>query len=278
MLIFNLSSFLILFSYSFFDTSTPCHYSVNKSIVCGDNVVVKQSKIKSLLVHWAKITPYGLFLNLLIDRLALWQKVAMADAPHIAEHDQHDFDFGLWLSLFSVSSTSETSSDYFSGWFPYPVNSDVLTKQVWSILETVDDVLTHLYAALVLTIIQLCLHLYVQTFSIPKTSVIIIQKLFSTPADLWLFKHSTANRYTPPALIARFSHCLLRAFNWWRYLSPLHTSQRSSCHSKTDGVICRSISSPCDGVFLKWAQKFRFIHCPVFFIHFSTLIAEWYRK
>ena len=53
-------------------------------------VVVKQPRfvlpqLSSLLAHWAKQTPQDLFVDLLIDRLALWQKLTMDDASDIEE-------------------------------------------------------------------------------------------------------------------------------------------------------------------------------------------------
>ena len=54
-------------------------------------VVVKQPRfvlpqlLSSLLAHWAKQTPQDLFVDLLTDRLALWQKLTMDDASDIEE-------------------------------------------------------------------------------------------------------------------------------------------------------------------------------------------------
>ena len=40
-----------------------------------------------------KQMPQDLFVDLLIDRLALWQELTVDHASHIEERDQRDFDF-----------------------------------------------------------------------------------------------------------------------------------------------------------------------------------------
>ena len=102
-------------------------------------VVVKQPRfvlpqLSSLLAHWAKQKLQDLFVDLLTDRLALWQKLTVDDASDIEEHDQHDFDFWFWLSsclLSSASATSETSSDSSGARFPGRTQKSVSHQQWW---------------------------------------------------------------------------------------------------------------------------------------------------
>ena len=79
-----------------------------QGIVSRCTVVVKQPRfvlpqLSSLLMHWAKQKPQDLFVDLLIDRLALWQEPTVDNASDIKEHDQHDFDFGFCLAFFGLS-------------------------------------------------------------------------------------------------------------------------------------------------------------------------------
>ena len=76
-----------------------------QGIVIRCIVVVKQPglvlpQLSSLLAPWAKQKLQDLFVNLLIDRLALWQEPTVDHASHIEERDQRDFDFWFWLSCF----------------------------------------------------------------------------------------------------------------------------------------------------------------------------------
>ena len=128
--------------------------------------VVKQpqfalSKLSSLLVHWAKQTQQDLSVDLLIDRLVLWQKLTVDGASHIEECDQHDFDFWLWLSCFLWPQRRQTLPlrALALGFQlvlknPHLITSDDSSKQVWFILKTLDDVLTNLHVVLLLMIIQ----------------------------------------------------------------------------------------------------------------------------
>ena len=50
-------------------------------------------QLSSLLAQRAKQKLQDLFVDLLTDRLALWQELTVDDASDIEERDQHDFDF-----------------------------------------------------------------------------------------------------------------------------------------------------------------------------------------
>ena len=129
-------------------------------------VVVKQPRfilpqLSSFLAHWAKQKPQDLFVDLLIDRLALWQELTVDDASDIEERDQHDFDFWFWLSCLlrprrrrRLPLTSLALGFRVVIKNPCLTPNDDSTKQVWFSLKTLDDVLTHLQAALLLIIIQ----------------------------------------------------------------------------------------------------------------------------
>ena len=51
-------------------------------------------------MHWAKHMQQDLLVDLLIDRLALWQELPMDKGLQIEEHDQHNFGFWFRLSCF----------------------------------------------------------------------------------------------------------------------------------------------------------------------------------
>ena len=56
-----------------------------------------------------------LFVDYLIGRLALWQELAMYDAPHIEKRDQHNFDFVMFSSASAMML--ETSTNCSGAWF-----------------------------------------------------------------------------------------------------------------------------------------------------------------
>ena len=125
------------------------------------SVVVKQSgfvlpQLSSLLAHWAMQKLQDLFVDLQVDRLALWQELTVDDASDIEEHDQHDSDFWFWLSCFPLHCPLTALALGF--WViiknPCLVTSDDSMKQAWFSLKTLNDVLTHLHAALLLVFIQ----------------------------------------------------------------------------------------------------------------------------
>ena len=138
--------------------------------------VVKQpkfslSQLSSLLAHWAKQTLQDLFVDLLIDRLVLWQELTVDDACLIKERDQHDFDFWLWLPCFLWPQQRQILPlrALALGFLvvlknPHLITSDDSSKQVWFILKTLDDVLTNLHVALPLMIIQQPWHHFCANF------------------------------------------------------------------------------------------------------------------
>ena len=53
-------------------------------------------------MHWVKHAPQGFLVDLLIDRLALWQELAGDDAPHIKECDKYNWlllSLAIWVML-----------------------------------------------------------------------------------------------------------------------------------------------------------------------------------
>ena len=52
------------------------------------------------LAQLAKHTTQDLFIDMMIDRQALWQGFSEHDAPYTLERDQQDFHILLWLSTF----------------------------------------------------------------------------------------------------------------------------------------------------------------------------------
>ena len=79
-----------------------------------------------------KQTLHDLFVDMLVNCLALWQELAVDDAPRIKECDQHDFDFELWLSGFLRPCMATDSSTEGSG-------SGLWVKLKDPLLITVDD-------------------------------------------------------------------------------------------------------------------------------------------
>ena len=169
-----------------------------QNVVSWCIVVVKQrqffflSKPSFCLTHWTKNTRQDILVDLMIDNMALWQKLAIDDAPHIEQRDQHDFHF--WLCLdFPDPMTLETFADCFGVWFwgliqktmSHPQEwlykeSLVLSEEVQLCLETPewDTRSDHHLAILVL--------FFAKIFSISKSSVII----FQTPSFFISCDHS----------------------------------------------------------------------------------------
>ena len=65
--------------------------SVSRRVVMVKHPRVVLPQLLPLLAHWTKQMLQYLFVDMLVDRLALWQELAVDDAPHIEECDQHDF-------------------------------------------------------------------------------------------------------------------------------------------------------------------------------------------
>ena len=89
-------------------------------------------------------------------------------ASDIEEYDQHDFDFWFWLSCFLrprqcwrvVTLTALALGFRVVLRNPCLIISVDSTKQVWFSLKTLDDVLTHLHAVLLIIIQQLWHHFW----------------------------------------------------------------------------------------------------------------------
>ena len=127
--------------------------------------------------------------------------------------------------------------------------------------------------------------IFVQTFHMPKSSVIIFQTL-SFFKSIWLAIIRTVNRQSPCTTC--FTHSTLTSVLLVEGLPLLESSSTSShsalnllCHSEThvsDMVLspytCSCISSACGGAFLNQTKMFRFIHCSVFIVSSSVIIAE----
>ena len=105
------------------------------------------------------VSSHGIFLlALLIARLVLWQELTVDDVLHIDECAQHDFDFWIWMSCFFrprwLLLTAWALGFPIILKIPCLIASDDPTKQVWSSLKTLDDVLIHLYETLFQITIQ----------------------------------------------------------------------------------------------------------------------------
>ena len=183
--------------------------------------------------------PQDLSVNLLIDFLALWQELTVDNASHIEECDQHDFDFWLWLPCFLWPWQRQT--------FPlralalgFPVviknpsliTSDDSSKQVWFILKSLNDVLTHLHATLLLVIIQqswqhFCtdfLHAQIFSDNLPNTVLFYVQLTCNhSNSQLTIAMHSALPTRCSPEF------CSLKASNSWSHLPPPCTPLWTSC-------------------------------------------------
>ena len=127
----------------------------------------------------------------------------------------------LTILLSSALAMLEISTYDFGTWFPdciqKSISSPVMTmKQVWFSLKTLDDVLTHLHAMFPIIIQQSCA-IFVQTFCISKSLMIIFQKLFS-----WLAILQTVNQWLPPTtcLICLVLTLVLIVSLFWSHHSP----------------------------------------------------------
>ena len=146
------------------------------------------------------------------------------------------------------------------------------STQVWFMLKTLNDVLTHLHAAPLLPIISSLGTIFAQTFCMPKSSVIIFQTLFFFMSSglaiiLTVYRRSprticfTGLTFTSVLLVEDLP--LLESSS----IFP-HPSLNLLCHSKAQvryialsPYTCLSISSACDGVYLKWTKNFRLVLC-----------------
>ena len=111
-------------------------------------------QISSLLVHLAKHMPQDLFVDTLIDRRGLWQKLAM-DMPLSSKNMINmTSSFWVWLSLASATSETFTDTQALGFWIVFKNLCLDAREQIWFILKTPSDFLTHLHAELLLNIIQ----------------------------------------------------------------------------------------------------------------------------
>ena len=158
-------------------------------------------------------------------------------------------------------------------------------KQVWFSLKMLDDVLIHLHASLLLIIIQQPWHhfcgdfVHAQIFgdNLPNTVLCQVQ----LTCDLSNSQPIIATHHLPYPLDVDLSPACWRppaSGVIFHLLAPLFDLL---CHSKTcvcnmvlSPCTCWSISSACDGVFPNCTRYFRFIHCLVFILRSSVLIAK----
>lgn len=73
---------------------------VNRSTVMMKNLRVDLPQLTPLLMQWTEQRPQDIFVDVLVDCLSLWQKLAVDDAPDIEKCDKDVFEFGLRLSCF----------------------------------------------------------------------------------------------------------------------------------------------------------------------------------
>lgn len=89
---------------------------VSQRIVIVDQSWIVSPQFPPLLTYWMKRTLQDLFVDMVVNRLALWQELSVDSAPYIDECVQQDW---LWTSivlLSSASATPESSTECSGAW------------------------------------------------------------------------------------------------------------------------------------------------------------------
>ena len=201
----------------------------------------------------------------------------------------------LWYLILIVlfSSASATYTDCSSAWFPDRTKKIRLiatgnsTKQVRFSLKIFDDVLTHLYAVLI--IFQHSRSHFCKDF---PHAHIFSNNFLNT---VLFHVHLTCNHSNSQSMIA--THHLLYPLDadrnpaCWRPSVPgvifrlLQPSLNPLCHSKTQIWDMVYLHTPVEAFlvlvtefFPNQTKNLKFIRCLVFIFHSSVLIAEWSEK
>ena len=118
-------------------------------------------QLSSFLPHWAHQTSQAVFVDVLINSLALWQELCLDNTIDIKKSDQHHLGFGLkhprllgswWQCAFPFNALP------FGEWIvledPWHIPSNNSFQQVGFSFELLQNVSTHLHLPLLLSFIQ----------------------------------------------------------------------------------------------------------------------------
>ena len=198
-----------------------------------------------------------------------------------------------FTALFSsASAMSETSTACSGSWFFMSYWKIYVSLPVMTLWSKSASVWRHLMKSWLT-----CMHhsfwssfsilhtIFVQTFQVPKSSVIIFPTLFFFFMSHWLVVIWTVNWELSHTICLVWhwpQSCLFKAFCFWSHLSPSHTPLWITCATQKhmhNMVLSPynywNISSACDGVFSNQTKNFRFICCLVFIIHSFLNTQSW---
>ena len=208
----------------------------------GEAAMICPAIVLSLLVQWAKNILQNLLVDL-IDHLALWQELAVGNAPHIKLGQSCLFCLYFCFIFFIYYIF------FFFFFFFFFLCS-------WKMFN---DVQTSLHAIHFLILLQQSRYHFCSIFedNLPNNVFLFF---FFLQMSSWLIIILTVNWWSPHTYLTRW---MLKASNSWGPLSLPSNSLWTSCAAQK--CVCNmvlppytwwSISRACDGVFPKWTKNF----------------------